>query len=135
MTEVICQVSWNSCLSLTLVEIYYSSLNEYYRPAVDISRFVLSNFSWTLKLGSFDAPTFLLYMPKIYEDFIVNALRESKPLQSLGANMKSFQQNKSLRFDTSGNIEIKPDFTFWDHNDCRYVLSAIVLTSQICRGL
>ena len=43
-------------------------------------------------------------MPKIFEDFVVKALRECKILQTLGANNKSFPQNRPLRFDTNGRI-------------------------------
>lgn len=104
-----------------LPEIHFTNLNEYYRPAVDLAKFVLRNFSWTLQHGSFESATFLLYMPRVFEDFVVIALRESQTLSSFGANMNNFPQNKPLRFDTKGSITIKPDFSFWESGECRFV--------------
>lgn len=46
-------------------------------------------------------------MPKLFENFIFNALKESKIIQS-SINFKNFKQNKRLYFDEDEDIEIIP---------------------------
>jgi len=115
-------VSLNSYDPRNLPEIHFTSLNEHYKSAIEIAKFVLRNFTWTLdSFGSFQSPVFLLYMPKIFEDFVVHALREAKAFQSLGLNEKNFPQNLSLKLDINGKINIKPDFSLWRTGKCQLV--------------
>ena len=41
-------------------------------------------------------------MPKVFEDFVVKALRETSALRQLTPNIKNFPQNRPLKFDTKG---------------------------------
>eukprot|EP01117_Protostelium_nocturnum_P012907 TRINITY_DN477_c0_g1_i1.p1 TRINITY_DN477_c0_g1~~TRINITY_DN477_c0_g1_i1.p1 ORF type:complete len:532 (+),score=144.14 TRINITY_DN477_c0_g1_i1:136-1731(+) len=100
---------------------YHHGINDHYRPAIEISKFIIKNLMWTIQHGSFDAPIFLLYMPKVFEDFVVNSLRETKALQELGVSHKNFIQNKDFHLDEDKRYTIKPDFTFWDGLDCLFV--------------
>lgn len=114
-----------------LPDIHFTSLNDYYRSevcgantlcvwffsnflldgaispvqrhAIQMAKFVLKNVIYSMEGGPFDAPIFLLYMPRVYEDFVVNSLRESKALQAVHADTKIFAQGKPLRFDQGGS--------------------------------
>ncbi|PRP85161.1 McrBC 5-methylcytosine restriction system component [Planoprotostelium fungivorum] len=105
-----------------LPDVQYShGVNDHYKPSIDIAKFVLKNLMWTIQHGSFDAPIFLLYMPKVFEDFVVNSLRETKAMRELGASSKNFCQNHPTRFDEDESYIIKPDITFWDQSLCLFV--------------
>jgi 5-methylcytosine-specific restriction endonuclease McrBC regulatory subunit McrC len=110
-----------------LPEIQYTPLNEHYRGAIEMAKFVLKNFGFDLKHGSIESPTFLLYMPKVFEDFVVKALRETKALQSIGANEKNFPQNKPLKFDRQ--VQMRLSLSLF----CVLILSFFLNSCFLCK--
>ena len=66
-------------------EIRYTRLNEHYRPAVELARLVLRSDSYELRHGAVRGTSFLVDMNRVFEDFVVVAIREA-----LGVSEHSF---------------------------------------------
>lgn len=100
-------------------EIAYNRLNAQYEPAVELARLVLRATGFELQHGGVQTSTFLVDMNKVFEDFLVVALREA-----LGLDAQTFRQGaagKSLYLDTGRAIKLEPDLSWWDGGRCRFV--------------
>ncbi len=73
-----------------LPEIHYTRLNEHFRPAVELAKLILQNTSFDLGQGPVRASSFLVDMNRVFEDFVVIALREA-----LGVSGRTFLQGAS----------------------------------------
>lgn len=94
-----------------LPEIHYTRLNEHYRPAVELAKLILRATVFELRHGSITALAFLVDMNQIFEDFVVQALRDA-----LGLSARAFTQGargKRLVLDGAGRIRLYPDFSWW----------------------
>ena len=80
-------------------KIKYNHLNEHYKPSIDLARFILLHSSFSLSSGDTPIAHFLIYMPRLFEDFVINSLRKCDSLKSLNPSRDSFPQGKSLFFD------------------------------------
>lgn len=93
--------------------------SERYRPAVDLARLILAGTSFDLGPGGVQASAFLIDMNRVFEDFVVVALREA-----LGASDHVLVQgarNRPLHFDTGMRISLHPDLSVWDGAQCTWV--------------
>lgn len=99
----------------------WNRLNEHYKPSIDLAKFIILHSSFDLNVGNLPSLGFLLYMPKIFEDFILVALRRCEALSSLKPNASKLRQGHSLAFDRQGSIIIKPDISFWESGLCKFV--------------
>lgn len=93
--------------------------SERYRPAVSLARLILSGASFDLGPGGVQASAFLIDMNRVFEDFVVVALREA-----LGASDRVLVQgarNRSLHFDVGARISLQPDLSFWDGGRCTWI--------------
>ena len=63
--------------SRRLPHVAFNRLNMRYRPAVDLARLILRSTSFELSHGEVAASAFLIDMNKVFEDFVVIALREA----------------------------------------------------------
>ncbi|MCP4662703.1 MAG: restriction endonuclease [bacterium] len=100
-------------------EISYSRLNARYRPAVELARRILRETSFDLAGDGIAARGFLIDMNRLFEDFVVTALREA-----LGVSAQSFPQNARRRkftLDEAGAIDLRPDLSWWSGLRCRFV--------------
>lgn len=90
-----------------------------YRPAVTLARLVLSGASFDLSSGGVEASAFLIDMNKVFEDFVVVALRESLGLSD--RELVQGARGHPLHFDTAGRISLLPDISLWEGSNCRFV--------------
>ena len=102
-----------------LPEIGWTRLNEHYRPAVELAKLILRATSFEVGHGAVRSTSFLVDMNRVFEDFVVIALRES-----LGLSTTTFPQGNerhTLHLDHGGQIRLKPDISWWQGRECRFV--------------
>lgn len=90
-----------------------------YRPAVELARLVLGASSFDLAHGAVATSAFLIDMNKVFEDFVVVALREA-----LGVSDRVLVQGarqRSLHLDVAGRISLLPDISVWVESECVFV--------------
>lgn len=100
-------------------KVLYNRSNEHYRAAVELARLILGSSSFELKQGDVEATTFLIDMNKVFEDFVVTALRDSLQLDD-----RSFPQGsrrRDLRLDRDHRVRLRPDISWWDVGRCVFV--------------
>lgn len=103
----------------SLPEITYTRLNEHYRPVVELAKLILRSTSLELGRGERRASGFLLDMNKVFENFVVVALRES-----LGLSERSFPQGQRcppLHLADRERVRLRPDISWWDADRCTFV--------------
>ena len=89
-------------------EVRYTRLDEYYRPAVELARLIIENFSLELFGGQVSGASFLIDMNVVFERFLYVALGEA-----LGLGEDRWKSEKSLNLDTQGRIKMEPDLSWW----------------------
>ena len=92
-------------------EVFYSRLNEHYRPAVELARLILRSTSVESGHGGAVARSFLIDMNVVFEDFVIVALREC-----LGLRESEFPQGakgRPLFLDLDQSVRLKPDLSWW----------------------
>ena len=102
-----------------LPELPINPLNAHYQPALALARLILRSGTVELAAGKVESASFLIDMNRVFEDFVVVALREA-----LGLSDYSFPQEASgheLRLDTHGRVNLKPDISWWQGNRCVFV--------------
>ena len=65
------------------------------------------------------AAGFLMDMNRVFQDFVTLALREA-----LGLSDRTFRSDSGIRgvtLDEGGSVELKPDLSWWDGQDCTFV--------------
>lgn len=94
-----------------LPDVSYTRLSERYRPAVELAKLVLrSAASFELGHGRVRASSFLVDMNRVFEDFVVVALREA-----LGATEREFPQGaegRRLFLDEARRVRLEPDLSW-----------------------
>lgn len=102
-----------------LPDVLYTRLNQHYRPAVELAKLILRSTSFDVGVGNVRASTFLVDLSRVFEDFVVIALREALRLSA-----RAFPQGatgKRLRLDRAGSLALKPDISWWDQGRCVFV--------------
>ncbi len=97
----------------------YTRLNEHYRPAVELARLILASRSPELGPADHTAVAFRVDMNKVFEDFVVTALREQ-----LGLDPVTFPQGSAhqlLHLDQPRRVRLRPDVSWWHRGRCRFV--------------
>jgi 5-methylcytosine-specific restriction enzyme subunit McrC len=102
-----------------LPTINYTRLNHRYRPAVELSKLILSSLSYDLKYGSATGAAFLVDMNEVFEKFVWVALREALGLSAW--DFPSGGGNNSLFMDVGQKIRLKPDLSWWEGSNCVFV--------------
>ena len=100
----------------SIPEVAFTRLAEHYRSAVALARLILANTAIELREGQVHSSSFLIDMNKVFEDFVVVALREA-----LGKTEREVPQGakgKGLRLDKSRWIKLEPDLSMWDGPSC-----------------
>jgi 5-methylcytosine-specific restriction enzyme subunit McrC len=100
-------------------QVTFDRRSEHYRPAVGLARLILTNVSFDLAPGGVPASAFLIDMNKVFEDFVVVALREA-----LGVSERVLVQGargKRLFLDVGQQIPLKPDLSYWAGQRCLFV--------------
>jgi 5-methylcytosine-specific restriction enzyme subunit McrC len=102
-----------------LPEICYDRLNVHYRPAVELAKLILRSVSFELADGHIQAAAFLVDMNKVFEDFVVVALREALHLSE-----RVFPQGASDRWlwlDKARTVRLQPDLSWWQGASCTFI--------------
>jgi 5-methylcytosine-specific restriction enzyme subunit McrC len=117
--SVLAEVQFVHFDSRNLPDVTDTRLNEHYRPAIELAKLILRNTSFDLGHGRVRAAAFLVDMNKVFEDFVVVAMREC-----LGQTRRTFPQNaagKHLYLDKARRIRLKPDISWWRGSTCMFV--------------
>lgn len=118
-TATLAPVSLVEYDSRNLPEIHYTRLNERYRDAIELAKLILRSSSLEFRHGDVRGTSFLVNMNKVFENFVVVALREA-----LGLTERAFPQgasNKGLRLDQAARITLEPDISWWEGRRCTFV--------------
>jgi len=97
----------------------WTRLNERFRPAVTIARLILQGAALDLTTGNITATGVLLDMAVVFENFVIQALRET-----LGVSSRAFPQGgrgRRLKLDVENEIPLKPDLSWWIGDQCVFV--------------
>ena len=89
-------------------EIRYTRLDEHYRPAVELARLIIENFSLQLFGGQVSGASFLIDMNVVFEQFLYVALGEA-----MGLGKDQWKRGKSIDLDEGGRIDVEPAFSWW----------------------
>lgn len=97
-------------------KVEFTRLNDHYRDAVAIARLVLRHWFHEADRGGVRAPGFLMDMNKVFEGFVVRALREH-----LGVSEHALRQGyRVCTLAEDGKFDLKPDLSWWDGGDYGY---------------
>jgi 5-methylcytosine-specific restriction enzyme subunit McrC len=94
-------------------------LNAHYAPALSMATMIIRGRSLEAAAGETESTSLLFNMNTVFEDFVVETLREH-----LGLSAGAFPQNavgKGLRLDEAGLIKLKPDLSWWESGRCVFV--------------
>jgi 5-methylcytosine-specific restriction enzyme subunit McrC len=97
----------------------FDRLNERYRDAVTLARLILGSASFDLGHGDAPATAFLVDMNRVFEDFVVEALRDA-----LGSEIGVLVQGargRSLHLDAADRVSLEPDLSIWHGGRCVFV--------------
>lgn len=103
----------------TLPDPPLNPLNAHYQPALALARLILEATTFELADGKVRAASFLIDMNKVFEDFVVVALREA-----LGLTAGVFPQgaqNRRLCLDQEERVRLEPDISWWENGRCTFV--------------
>lgn len=102
-----------------LPEIEFDRRNRHYRSSLRLARLILAGSSLRSRHGETTATSFLVDMNRVFEDFVVAALREALDLSA-----RQFPQQangKSLWLDDERQVRLKPDFSRWTVGECSVI--------------
>lgn len=100
-------------------QVSFDRRSEHYRGAVGLARLILSGTSFDLAPGAVAASAFLVDMNKVFEDFVIVALRDA-----LGVSDRVLVQGasgKPLFLDVAGRVSVEPDISYWEGDRCLFV--------------
>ena len=96
-------------------EVMYTRLNSHYRPAVELARLIIDNSSLELLHGETTGASFMLDMNRVFEQFLVVALREE-----LGLSEREWGRGH-LHLDEANTITLEPDLSWQSGERYRFV--------------
>ena len=96
----------------------FDRLNRHYEPAIRLAQLILRSTTIEFSRGGVRSASFLVDMNKVFEDFMVTALRET-----LGVTERDFPQGASgrLLWLAGDRIRLKPDLSWWEGRRCVFV--------------
>jgi 5-methylcytosine-specific restriction enzyme subunit McrC len=105
--------------SRQLPDLTYTRLNQHYQRAVELAKLILRSTSFELRHGRVWASAFLVDMNKVFEDFVVVALREALRLSE--TTFPQGAKGRRLRLDEARAVVLEPDVSWWDGTTCNFV--------------
>ena len=98
-------------------KVTFDRLNRHYRRVVALARIVLQGSAFEADRGDdIRAPGFLVDMNRLFERFVVRALREA-----LGADDRTLRSGAGTTLDEQGRIRLEPDLSWWPRGFCTFV--------------
>ena len=119
MRAVFVNVSDVDYRSAELPDLPINPLNAHYQPALALARLILRATTFELAEGQVRAASFLIDMNRVFEDFVVIALREA-----LGLTASVFPQGahgRKLHLALAGRVKLEPDISWWENGRCTFV--------------
>lgn len=103
----------------SLPDIIYTRLNEHYRSAVELAKWILKCSSPELTVGNLAGSAFLVNMNVAFENFVLVALREALHLSP--GSFPQGARGKGLKLDLRNRIGLEPDISWWESGRCVFV--------------
>jgi len=100
-------------------QVVFDRRSEHYRGAVGLARLILSGVSFDLGAGAVAASAFLIDMNKVFEDFVVIALRDA--LRVTDRVLVQGASGRPLFLDIAERVSLKPDISLWAGERCQFV--------------
>ncbi len=119
MRAVFVNVSDVDYRSAELPDLPINPLNAHYQPALALARLILRATTFELAEGQVRAASFLIDMNRVFENFVVIALREA-----LGLTVGAFPQGArghKLHLDSDKQVALEPDISWWENRRCTFV--------------
>jgi 5-methylcytosine-specific restriction enzyme subunit McrC len=105
-----------------LPELHYDRLTAHLRPAAELARLVIRGRSFELDAGSTAGEALLLDMSRVFEDFVLVALREALELSE--RQFPRQLSGHSLWLDIAhdgGVLKLRPDLSWWEGPTCLFI--------------
>lgn len=97
--------------------VHFTRLNEHYRGAIELARFIIAATSVEVGHGTVYASSFLIDMNKVFEAFVHEALRNA-----LRLSQQSFPLScGNISLDVDEQVRMKPDLSWWLCGQCVFV--------------
>ena len=96
--------------------VVFDRLNLHYRDVVELSRLILRHGTFEARRGVFRASGFLMDMNRVFQEFVIQALRDS-----LGVSNRILRSEESVAFDQGRKVLLRPDISWWDGRTCTFV--------------
>lgn len=97
----------------------FNRLNEHYKAAVRLAQLILKSTSFDVRRGRVSSSSFLIDMNRVFEDFVVFAIRDALALDE--GQFPQGGSGKRLKLDELGRIPLKPDISWWVDRRCLFV--------------
>ena len=119
MRAVFANVSTVEYRPTHLPEVPVTPLNAHYQPALALARLILQSGAVELAAGKVESASFLIDMNKVFEDFVVVALRDELMLTEYTFPQEA--RGRDLRLDEGREVRLKPDLSWWQNDRCVFV--------------
>ncbi len=119
MRAVFANVSTVEYRPTHLPEVPATPLNAHYQPALALARLVLRSGTVELAAGQVQSASFLIDMNKVFEDFVVVALRDALRLTEYTFPQEA--RGHDLWLDEGRDVRLKPDLSWWQASRCVFV--------------
>ena len=103
----------------SIPEVAFHRLNRHYEPAIRLAQLILRSTSIELRRGTVRSSTFLVDMNKVFEDFMVIALREA--LRLTDREFPQGGKGRAMELDDAGTVGLEPDISWWRDGRCVFV--------------
>ena len=117
IAAILDNVSLLAFLPRRVPEVRFDRLNEHYRHAVGLARLILRHSAFESDRGVVRASGFLVDMNVLFQEFVVQALREK-----LTVSASTLRAEKGVWFDEDRKVWLMPDLSWWDNSEnCTFV--------------
>ncbi len=97
-------------------EVRFDRLNEHYRHVIGLARLILLHSEFESFRGDVRASGFLIDMNVLFQEFLVQALRET-----LRVSENTLRSEVTVPFDEDSKVNLRPDLSWWESEDCKFV--------------
>ena len=97
-------------------EVTFDRLNLHYRDVVELSRLILRHGAFEARRGVVRASAFLMDMNVVFQEFVIQALRDS-----FGVSDRVLRSEQSVQFDEGRKVFLRPDISWWNGRTCTFV--------------
>ena len=97
-------------------EVTFDRLNLHYRDVVELARLILRHGAFEARRGVVRASGFLMDMNVVFQEFVIQALRDS-----LIVSDRILCSERSVPFDEGRKVFLRPDISWWNGRTCTFV--------------